>query len=115
MFSYFTYKTIHFLGIFLLATSLSALWGFSAAGGRPQRWLGACHGTGLALALLGGFGMLARLNIHWPWPSWIWGKFLIWIFLGGAIALAKRQPKPLSFLLFVVALLAAAVLALYKP
>jgi hypothetical protein len=71
----------------------------------------------MVLVLLGGFGMLARLGIHWPWPGWVLGKVIIWIILGGIIALIYRLPHVGKALWYIVLLLGtlAAYLAIMKP
>ena len=89
------YKIIHFAGVFMVMVSLGAVIAYAAAGGEKKNFayrktVGMNHGLGLFLALLGGFGMLARLEIHWPWPGWVIGKLLIWLLLGAMIAIAYR-------------------------
>jgi hypothetical protein len=71
----------------------------------------------MVLVLLGGFGMLARLGIHWPWPGWVVGKIIIWIILGGIIALIYRLPNAGKALWYIVLLLGAfaAYLAIMQP
>ena len=133
MIPYATYKVIHYFGIFLLLTALSARLGraagFAAASTKkgttlptPDPWkrrLGATHGVALFLILLGGFGMLARLNITQglALPGWIWAKLAIWTLLGAAIIAASRIPWKAGRLLAVVPALAvlAGIIALYKP
>lgn len=133
MIPYTIYKVIHYLGIFLLLTALAARLGraagfaaTSAATGTsvptPDPWkrrLSVTHGTALFLILLGGFGMLARLNITQglELPGWIWAKLGIWALLGAAIVLAGRTPALAGRLLVVVPALAAlaGIIALYKP
>lgn len=94
--SILVYKIIHFAGVFLLMISLGAVIAYVGSGGEKKdfawrKTVAISHGVGLLLALLGGFGMLARLGIHWPWPGWVWGKFIIWLILGAMIALAYRR------------------------
>lgn len=75
------------------------------------------HGVGMFLVLLGGFGMLPGLGIHWPWPGWVIGKVIIWIVFGALIALIFRKPtlaKPLWWITIALAGLAA-YLAGNKP
>lgn len=133
MIPYATYKVVHYLGIFILLTALAARLGRAAglAAGSPsvgavtptpdpwKRRLGIAHGTGLFLILLGGFGMLARLDITQglALPGWIWAKLGIWGLLGAAIVVAGRVPALSGRLLAVVPALAvlAGIIALYKP
>ncbi|MBK9066652.1 MAG: hypothetical protein IPL76_07165 [Gemmatimonadetes bacterium] len=82
-----------------------------------RKLLSALHGTAAFLVLLGGFGLLARLKVQWPFPSWVFIKLGIWIVLSFAVLLPYRKPalaKPL-FLLYPVLGLAAALTAIYKP
>ena len=34
--------------------------------------------------------MLARLQIHWPWPNWIIAKLGVWIAFGGLVGSWRR-------------------------
>lgn len=120
--SYETYKLVHYTGIFLATSALAGL-AFVATVAKsiadhPWRKLAVmAHGVGLFLVLLGGFGMLARLGLTAGLPGWATGKLVIWVLLGGALALAKRAPRlalPL-WLGTVVASVGAAYLALVKP
>lgn len=133
MIPYATYKVVHYLGIFLLLTALAARLGraagFAAASAStgataptPDPWkrrLGITHGVALFLILLGGFGMLARLDVTHGLglPGWIWAKLGIWTALGAVIVVASRVPALSGRLLVVVPALAvlAGIIALYKP
>lgn len=120
---YPVYKLLHFLGIFMVLTVLAAagmhvLRGGTRADNPYRKALGAAHGVGAFLILLGGFGMLARLGImHGGLPLWAYFKIAIWVALSGAIAVVYRGPVLARTLLFVVPLLAllAGAIALYKP
>lgn len=120
---YPVYKLIHFAGIFLVLIALGtmamhALRGGTRASDPYRRVLGAAHGIGAFLILLGGFGMLARLGIaHGGLPAWIYLKLAIWVLIGGAFALVYRGrglARGTLLALPVLGLLAAAI-ALYKP
>jgi uncharacterized membrane protein SirB2 len=50
------------------------------------------HGVGLLLALVGGFGLAAKLKLSVASP-WLIYKILVWVALGGFIAIAKRKPE----------------------
>jgi len=122
--SYLTYKLIHLLGIFSLLVALGGMAAHAAAGHSKEqntsyKGLLALHGLGAIVALTGGFGLLARLDLQGGglFPGWIWAKLLLWIILGGLVALPYRKPglaRPILFLLPVLAFLGA-VLANYKP
>lgn len=126
MISYSVYKIIHYLGIFSLVAALVTLLARTAAGVHGEdgtdparKKLVAVHGTALFLILLGGFGMLARLDVTHGFglPGWIWLKLAIWAFLGGVTFAVKRNPKLARSVGISVPLLAvlAGWVALYKP
>ncbi len=116
------YRAIHLAAIMLLFVSLGGVTMIVAAGGtresNPHRkLLAALHGTAAFLVLLGGFGLLARLKVQWPFPGWVFLKLAIWMALSVAVMIPYRKPalaKPL-FLLYPVLGLAAALTAIYKP
>jgi hypothetical protein len=117
-----TYKIIHILGLLLLFQSLGAsifsrLSNPEGTEGHSNRMLMAMHGIGLFLMLLGGFGMLARLEIGFPFPVWTWMKIVVWLLLGAAPVLVKRRPERARIwwsLIFILGAFAA-FLGLYKP
>ena len=124
MISLLTYKLVHILGLALVMTALGAMSLHAANGGTREsngarKLVGALHGIGMFLILLGGFGMLARLGIMHggSFPGWIWAKLTIWVLAGAAAAIPARRPALARPMLVVVPLLAAiaAYLGLYKP
>lgn len=108
MISYAVYKVVHYLGIFTLITALSASLARSAKEGlNTDPWrkrLGMIHGIALFLVLLGGFGMLARLDVGFP--GWIGAKLGIWLVLGGLIV-ARKSPTWSARAMVLLPLLAA--------
>lgn len=116
---YQVYKIIHLTGIAMTLMSLGALSLYAITGGTKAalEWrkpVMITHGVGLLLALVGGFGLLARIGHAWPWGGWVFVKLAIWLFLGGATALAYKKPRALwglTIALFAV----AAFMANYKP
>jgi hypothetical protein len=121
--SYVFYKLMHFFGIFslmaaLAATAMHALRGGTRADNPHRAFLAAAHGIALLLILTGGFGMLARMEVmHTGLPNWVYAKLLIWVALGGAMALAYRGKPQAKLVLFALPVLGvlAAMVALYKP
>jgi len=120
--SLLVYKVIHLTGIFMIILSLGGVLvhvinGRSKDDNSFRKGASITHGIGMFLALLGGFGMLARLSIHWPWPGWVWVKFLIWIALGGLVGLIYRKPNAgkMIWVATLVLSFVAAYMALFKP
>ena len=122
--SYVTYKLIHLLGIFALVVALAGMAAHAAAGHKKDentnyRTLLALHGLGALIALTGGFGLLARINVEASGllPGWIWAKLALWLVLGALVALPYRKRTFARSLLFLLPILAflGAVLANYKP
>jgi hypothetical protein len=117
------YKLIHLFGVFLIVSSLAGAAIHAANGGTPQtsltrRLVSAGHGIGLFLVLLGGFGMLARLElVSGGLPGWVWAKLAIWLTLGGLMVLPYRRPQFARAVFLAVPTLGliAALLALTKP
>ena len=114
MIAYEIYKLMHFAGMFLLFISLGA---YALSDGSPSKPKAMAHGSGLVLVLVGGFGMLARLQVSWPFPGWTLAKIAIWILFGGSIVIFKRKllPPKVSLPLMVTLALAAGYFAIYKP
>lgn len=114
------YKVLHFMGIFMLFLSIGGLLAtainMETGTHRWRKSLAITHGVGLLLILLGGFGMLARLGILWPMPGWVLIKLIIWVMLGGLIALVLQSDlgKVLWFLVIVLGVIAA-YLGIMKP
>ncbi len=122
MISYPVYKVVHLFGIFLIFVSLGGVTLHSMNGGsreHPMRKKAAMtHGVGLLIALVGGFGLLARLGVLSPFPLWAALKLVIWLFMGGAIALAYRAKGGIGKMLwwlFPLLGASAAYLAIFKP
>ncbi|HEX6589193.1 MAG TPA: hypothetical protein VF039_09230 [Longimicrobiales bacterium] len=125
MISYGVYRLVHFLGIFLLLTALggAAMRAMASAGvasteadRKPlRRLVAATHGIAMLLILVGGFGMLARLDVGFP--GWIVGKLLVWMALGAMLGLTVRLAGRARALWFAIPVLAfvAAWLAYTKP
>jgi hypothetical protein len=121
MISYENYKVMHLLGIALILLGLGMVMGGYANGKSISRQLRisafASHGLGLLLALVGGFGMAARLGLVTGLPNWIYAKVIVWVLLGIGLSLAKRKAQWSPLLTFVFASLVAvaAGFAIWKP
>jgi hypothetical protein len=119
--SYQFYLILHFCGIFLILMSLSGICFHMASGGTREwplrKFAAMLHGLGLVIALVAGFGLLAKLGMMKGLPTWAIGKLVIWLILGGLPALLyrkKQMAKSAVFLILALALLAGG-LAAYKP
>lgn len=122
---YETYKLLHFLGILLVFAALGGVSLFAMnlgdrRGNRARGLVAATHGLGLLVVLLGGFGLLVHLGLgHNPlgWPGWVWVKLLVWLALGGLLALPYGRPHLARTLWWAYPLLGlvAAYAAIYKP
>ncbi len=114
------YKVLHLAGVFLILVSLAGVIFHTISGGTKanaaRRLAAITHGVGMLILFVAGFGLLAKLGIHWPWPGYIFVKFGLWLLMGGLLALAYR-PGMVRLLWFVVPLVAvlAGFLAIYKP
>ena len=124
MLSYTAYRLIHVLGIILLFVVLGGL-SYQATreggteGAVPRKVAAALHGTALLIILVGGFGLLARIGVEHGvgFPGWVWGKLVIWLLLGAAVAIPRRKPEWAGALFLLLPVLGglASWLALYKP
>lgn len=83
----------------------------------PRKVLSMLSGTALLLIIVTGFMLAKHLYPEEPLHSWVYGKFVVWLYLGGVIAFIHRKPKSAGALLgsvFVVASIGA-LLAIFKP
>lgn len=95
--SYEFYKGLHLVGLFLLFASLGGLSihvvnGGDKASNQARGLLAGTHGVGLLLALIAGFGMLAKHSLSMSEP-WVIGKIVLWLILGAAVAVPYRKPE----------------------
>lgn len=120
---YEIYKILHLVGIFLLTSGLvgilALVWSGHGPSGKVKTFAFITHGVGLALLLVSGFGLLARIGIPQGsgMPFWIYVKLVIWLIFGGLIALLKRKGQigwPLYFVLIAI-FTTAAYFGVYKP
>ena len=93
--SYQFYKVAHLLGLMLLFFGFGGL--LMAAFAKVELKKSArimafaCHGMGLLLIFISGFGMAARLGLVQGLPTWVQAKIGIWLLLGIGISLVKRK------------------------
>lgn len=112
------YKLLHVTGLLLLFLGMGGmLLGARTPGERAPKSTAVLHGVGLFVMLVGGFGMMARLGIHWPWPGWLIAKLGVWIAIGVLPVLVRREVLRHGPAWLVAAVLGAlaAWLAIYKP
>jgi len=118
--SYTFYSSLHLLSLFSLALILGCLWGlYTQPGYNPKirSLLLSLHGIFMFFILLAGFGLIAKIQLDFPWPAWIYLKLIVWLALGATPFLIKKtglrfSSKPgyhklslaLMFCLFLVAL-----------
>lgn len=118
MLSYQTYKMMHYLGFMLLFFGIGGILIPAIAGiklqGKPRVVSFVLHGLGMLFILVGGFGMLARLQIGGI-PPWVHVKLAVWLALGFAIGLAKRMPSWALLLAILFMAMIAPYMAIYKP
>jgi len=122
--SYVAYKLVHLFGLFMLFVALAGMASHASSGQEKStntsyRLLLTLHGGGALVVLTGGFGLMARVGVtHGEgFPGWIWAKLVLWVLLGGLIAVPYRNrslAKPLLVILPLLGLLGA-FLANYKP
>jgi hypothetical protein len=119
--SYFTYKFLHLIGVFMLLFSLGSLIvsrSLSLTERSPwSKTLSAINGIGLLIVLIAGFGLLARLGIAFPWQGWVFLKIFIWILLAFIASIVARHPASGRVLWWVTLFIASAAawLASFKP
>ena len=92
--SYVFYKVLHLTGIIMIFLALGAGFAHSKNGGERnvmRKWIMISHGIGMLIAFVAGFGLMARLGLQFS--GWLWIKLVIWLILGGVIALIYKKPK----------------------
>lgn len=92
------YKILHLTGIFMVMISLGAFISqYKTAKSKEiadKKSISITHGIGLILALVGGFGLMARLSV--PWDGWIITKIILWFVLGGITVLIKKSSSKMA-------------------
>jgi hypothetical protein len=93
--SYDFYKILHLAAMICVFLAIGAQIALAMAGAsvnKPlKKLLALTHGIGLTLGLVGGFGLLARLQLEFA--GWLWIKLGFWVILGFIGAVIVRKPK----------------------
>jgi len=116
--SYQLYKLMHLSGVLMIFLAFGGLVARSILGEDGvgfRKMAGLTCGIGLLLALVGGFGLIAKLK--YGFPGWVIVKLLIWLVLGGWSAVVNRKPGLAKTMWWVVLALGvlAAFMAGVKP
>ncbi len=117
--SYQIYKILHLVSLFGIFMCLGALVINGMNGGgkdfAARKWVMISFSVFMVLALVGGFGLLARLQVGMP--TWIFAKLVLWLAVGGYMSVIVRKAEMARVHWFVLLVLGGigASLALYKP
>ncbi|MEM1449456.1 MAG: hypothetical protein AAF957_22330 [Planctomycetota bacterium] len=95
------YSVLHVASGFLL-TALTFR-AFAAPDPETRRSMLKWTGILSLLMLVGGFGLVAKLNYEWEW--WIFVKIACWFLLTGLTGMAYRMPQRTGLLSWVAAAL----------
>jgi hypothetical protein len=124
MISYEAYKVLHLMSVLTLfavlgGVAVHAMNGGTVKGNAARRIVASLHGVALLVAIMAGFGLMARLDlIRGGIPLWVWGKLVIWLITMALLTLPYRRPalaRPLLLVGLPLLGAAAAWLAVYKP
>ncbi len=123
MFPRDAYEIVHLIGIAMLFVAIGGVAGHAANGGTKANTatrglVGGTFGVGSFLILLGGFGMMARLDMMKDLPpNWLIVKMLVWLLLSGIVLVPYRKPALAKPFLLILPLFAglAVYMAVYKP
>jgi len=95
MLSYQVYKILHLVSLFGVFMCLGSLIVHRMNGGDKEfparRWVMLSFAVFMFLALIGGFGLLARLEIGMP--VWVFAKFALWFVVGAYMSVILRKPE----------------------
>ncbi len=115
------YRIVHFSGLFLTVFALGAYCMHGLSGGTKKTnnhraLLSMTHGLGLLLALIGGFGLHAKLHIS-GFPLWLILKMAVWAVFGFMIVPISRMPHIARQIwsILIACTLFALYLAVYRP
>ncbi|MFU8848707.1 MAG: hypothetical protein ACNA77_08320 [Opitutales bacterium] len=103
----YIYHILHLTGIIMLFLGYGALLARSLIGSddtRVKKLGSITSGIGLLLIFVAGFGLISKMGYSFTTP-WILVKLVIWLALGGLIALINRKPNLATVLWWVLVLL----------
>ena len=103
------------IGLISLFLSLGGMISYSKGNSPAKALIASFHGIGLALILISGFGLSAKLNLGFP--NWMIIKLILWIAFSVMIVLAKRDVLKGAILWSIILFLGAcaAYLGIMKP
>ncbi|MBL7555837.1 MAG: SirB2 family protein [Bdellovibrionaceae bacterium] len=112
------YKVLHYTGLIITFTSLSGyiFYTMQDKTNTKKKFFSILHGIGLLILLVSGFGLAARLGFMSQLPTWVYIKLVLWLAVGAALTMVKRQVMgPMALYLFIVVLgILASVTAVTK-
>lgn len=117
MISYEIYKVLHIYAIVVMVLSL----GINLMVSEKIKFFSILSGVFTFLALVGGFGLMARIGIKHGqmFPTWIIVKLIAWLLIGvgGPIAIKRlgQSKKMLMLKVMLMLALVSIVMAVYKP
>jgi len=115
----YIYHILHLTGIVMLFLGYGALLGRSLTGSddaRVKKLGSITSGIGLLLIFVAGFALITKMGYSFSTP-WIIVKIVIWLALGGLIAVINRKPACASAIwwLLVVLGLIASIMVYARP
>lgn len=119
--SYEIYKVLHVSSILAVFMGLGGLTYFVLDGKRKEaqgsrRFFAMIHGIALAVALVSGFGLIARLGLAWSPVNWLGAKTVLWLLVGSLPVVARRRGYPKHWLVvFLLLGVLGSVLAVGQP
>ena len=110
--SYSFYKFIHIFSIFIILITLGII---SALKDKPHKIFTIANGVAILIAFVAGFGLIARMDLNWPWPGWLWVKLIGWIFIGMGPKFAKCWGPLKTLLIYSTVIFIMVYMAIVKP
>ena len=122
MFSYSFYSFLHISAVITIMMSLAITAMHIAQGGTKQnlkarKGLAITHGISLLVALVAGFGLMARAGYQFSSSPWIHIKLLCWVLLGAYPLFLYRGwiPRRMALVGFTAVALLAIYTVVFKP